>query len=200
MRKPFFYSLDGFVRDTSEPLKDIFSFEPNIENVITEQEINYCRLFQQAGQSLAELPLVNFFKATRIEIADHIPLRDCHNFAREMLHVYHTNHPDAEAKLYYGYTDAYEKKYYKGMFCHSFLTINIGGVRTLFDPLLIKCIDDEQETLLTSHFGIELPYDFVMDIHPINYSHHIRTNICLSRKQTDELIKKIAPQISTLAP
>ena len=191
MRKPIFEHFDGSLRNTEETFKDFFTLPSSAKSILTQDEINYCSLFSKTGEYLDNLPLINLPHNARKSIAINVPISDCHNFARGLLHSYVTQHSKVDAKLYYGYIDVYERDIYVGMYCHSFITLLINGVRTLFDPLLIKYIGNEERTLICSHYGINLPYDYVVSMFPMNYSRHIRTEIISSTEKTDKLMNDI---------
>jgi len=187
--------LDGYKKDTKESFKDFFTISNDIRDEFIKRtdtaSANYFDLFATEGKDLSMYPSVSLPKESREQIARDYRSGDCHNFTRAVFYNFCTKHAFCKPQLYYGYVECYNKDVYLGMFCHSFMTYEVDGMRTVFDMMLIAEAFKCPGVLTTSHYGIRLPYSLVIGLNPINYSGYIKDMICPSKQKTQNFISKL---------
>ncbi len=190
--------FDYAKRDTSKPFREFFTLVPEHRDFFKREfspaDLNFFDLMSEVGEDLSMLPMLTCPEEDKEQFVNEVQQRtgDCHNFAREIFHGLHETHPTllTHPRLYWGVTDCYTNEEYRGIVYHSFLTYIRDEVRVLYDPFAIKHgLRDKGH--MRSHFGIRLPYGYVADMMPRNYSYDIKNRIIHDRQETLEFMKMI---------
>ncbi len=184
-------SLTYFGRNPNESIKESFSFFKKQKADYCEKDLNYFKLFSTTGKDLSHLSLMNLPLKGKSKFASLTRLGDCHNFCREILFNFKQADAINDSKLYYGFVDIFESDVYTGTFQHSFLTYCIDGIECLVDPSLITHSIKSPKTSFRNHFGIPLPFDYLVSLKTRNFSAEIKENVILSKAKTISFIKMI---------
>ncbi len=197
--KTIYDRLDGYRRDTNESFRDFFAIKPEerkeFERRISPADINFFDLMAETGEDLSAIPMPVFSPKIKKELGEDFKKQNgkCHDYGRKLLYGFFEIHRTTpiSPRLYFGVVDVYKDGVYRGMFIHSFLTHMRFGDRVLVDALSLENAPKNNGVCVRSHFGIRLPYGYVADMFPRNYSYDIKNRIIHDRQETLEFMKMI---------
>ncbi len=145
-------------KDTSLTPKEFFlEVKEKAFKSISPAEKNFVNLFLDFGQDFSTLAQPNFLDLST-EGFKEVPENGCHQFSWTMLNHVIEKNPQFYPRLCYGFIDVWEKDCFKGMYAHSFLTMNKNGEQLVIDPYAAKFARTNKSILIKNHFGILLPY------------------------------------------
>ena len=196
MRK-FYNGLTNHKRPNpeTESFGKFLEWEPNDFPSFTTAEKNFVTVFKKYGRDFSKalvIPGSSVTEADEIQMYSRMQRGPCHNIAEFFLRAVHGRLDDVS--LWWGFVDNYFGEKYVGMIFHSFLIFSNFNQIRVWDPLLIKHNLEHRPITFRSHFGINLPIEYLDHIKPCtlpadyNYSGYIKECVFPDDQKSGELV------------
>lgn len=204
--KLIYPNIDNGFRQGDRSIAEFFAYAQDVLAVLPGPDRNYFETFGRYGRDFSGIPILRPTKEILERdfsyLADGKYKQECHNTAEAHLKTY--SDAKSECRLWWGIVDIKMNGKLMGMFCHSFLTLSMGDVVRVWDPMVMR--EDLLETgvEIYDHYGIHLPLRYLDRINAHagmvgrNYTGYLNDKVFKSRKLTQRLWSELEKSKASL--